>query len=87
MTDPGSILYKIPSVNDLDQFFKNLIVLYNELTRCVDRSVTSFDNATSIKNDIERVLQNLYRGESVRRLEYDIKCTWEENDQKASRVI
>jgi hypothetical protein len=79
--------YKIPSVEDLDQFFKNLIQFYNELTLVVDESTTIFSNAEDAKNDIEYLFMNLYRGEHARRQEDDIKYLWEESNKKASDVL
>lgn len=79
--------YKIPSMNDLDQFFKNLIDFYNSLTNITDRSHTAFDNAYNIKHDIENLFMNVQRGETIRIQEIDIKWMWSENNQKASDIL
>lgn len=79
--------YKIPSINDLDKLFQNLIVFYNKLTRTIDDSTTRFTSAEEIKRDIELLLQNIYRGETVRKLEIDIEWMWEKDDKKASNII
>ena len=79
--------YDIPSIDNLDCFFKKLIDFYNQLTSEIDSSTTEFTNATEVKQDIEILFQNLYRGESMRKLEIDIKYQWEEDNQKASNTI
>lgn len=79
--------YKIPSVIDLDNFFKNLIEFYNKLTSIVDDSSTRFSNAEEIKHDIELLFMNLYRGESMRKKEIDIKWKWAEDIKKASDIL
>ena len=79
--------YNIPSIIDLDQFFKNLIEFYNKLTSVVYDSSTTFTNAEEIKRDIELLFMNLYRGNAVRKREIDIKWLWEENKKKASDII
>jgi hypothetical protein len=79
--------YKIPSINDLDQHFKNLIQLYNELTMTVDGSSTVFSNAEDIKSDIEYLFMNLYRGEHARKHNIDIQYSWEESKNKASDIL
>lgn len=85
--DASSNQYKIPSINDLDNFFENLITFYNQLTSAIDDSTTQFTNATEIKRDIELLLQNIYRGETVRKLEINIEWMWEKDDKKASNII
>lgn len=77
---------KIPSINDLDQFFKNLIEFYNELTAVVDDSSTIFSNAEGVKHDIEHLFMNLYRGEHTRRQEIDIEWSWEKDSGKISDI-
>jgi len=79
--------YTIPPMNDLDQFFQNLIDFYNSLTSIVDRSSTVFDNAYDIKNDIENLFMNIERGETIRKKEIDIKWQWSENSKKASDLL
>lgn len=66
--------YKIPSFNDLDCFFENLINFYNSLTLKADKSKTLFENAENqLKSDIKLLFMNLDRGESIRKQEIDIK--------------
>lgn len=79
--------YQIPPVKDLDNFFENLIKLYNKLTIVVDDSVTKFTKVKEIKDEIECLLMNLYRGEAIRKKEIDIKWSWQENDKKISKII
>lgn len=79
--------YKIPSINDLDQYFKNLIQLYNELMVVTDGSSTIFSNAEEIKTDIEYLFMNLYRGECTRKQNIDIQYSWEESRNKASDIL
>lgn len=79
--------YKIPSIIDLDQFFKNLVEFYNKLSHQTEKSATVFSNAEEIKRQIELLFMNLYRGEAVRKREIDIKWLWEENDKKASDIL
>lgn len=82
----GTSSFTIPSINDLDQFFKNLMVFYNELTVAVDDSSTIFSNAEEIKHDMEYLFMNLYRGEHSRKLENEIEWSWEESNEKVSDV-
>lgn len=79
--------YDIPSVIDLDDFFDKLIKFYNKLTSSVDDSSTIFSNAIAIKQQIELLFMNLYRGEAVRKKEIDIEWRWKQNDKKASDII
>ena len=79
--------YQIPSVIDLDKFFDNLIVFYNKLTSVVDDSSTGFSNAKEIKQQIEFLFMNLYRGETMRKKEIDIKWKWAEDNKKASDIL
>jgi hypothetical protein len=79
--------YKIPSIIDLDQFFKNLVEFYNKLSHQVDKSSTIFSNAEEIKRHIELLFMNLYRGEAVRKKEIDVKWLWEERNKKASDIL
>jgi len=78
--------YSIPSIIDLDQFFRNLMALYNELTAVVDDSSTIFSNAEEIKHDMEYLFMNLYRGEHSRKLAIDIEWLWEKDRGKVSDV-
>jgi hypothetical protein len=77
--------FTIPSINDLDQFFKNLMVFYNELTAVVDSS-TIFSNAEEIKHDMEYLFMNLYRGEHSRKFEDNMEWSWEKSNEKVSNV-
>ncbi len=83
----GTSRYTIPWINDLDQFFKNLMAFYNELTGVVDDSSTIFSNAEKIKHDIEYLFMNLYRGKHSRKLENDIEWLWKKSNEKVSDVI
>ncbi len=85
--DAGSNQYQIPSIKNLDSFFKNLIEFYNKLTLKIDDSKTIFLNAEEIKFDIEHLFMNLYRGELARKKEIEIKWLWENNEGKISSVI
>lgn len=76
----------IPSINDLDQFFKNLMAFYNELTAVIDDSSTMFSNAEEIKHDMEYLFMNLYRGEHSRKFENDMEWSWEKSSGKVSDV-
>lgn len=79
----------IPSINDLDQFFKNLIGLYNELTSMVEDSSTIFASAEEIKHDTEYLFANLCRGEHSRENKGNdnTEFSWEESKERVSRVI
>lgn len=79
--------YTIPSMNDLDQFFNNLIEFYNSLTLIVDDSSTVFNNAYEIKKEIEFLFMNIQRGERARIEEINIKWKWQENGKKASDIL
>jgi len=79
--------YEIPSVKSLDEFFKNLMDFYNQLTNKLHSSRTMFDNAERIKGDIELLFMNLYRGEAVRKREINIRYLWEEDKKKASDIL
>ena len=79
--------YELPSIMDLDNFFKNIIVFYNEITSSVDNSSTMFGNAEGIKRDIELLFMNLERGEASRKLEIDIEWAWDKDSKKASDVL
>ncbi|MBI3020061.1 MAG: hypothetical protein HYY60_01925 [Parcubacteria group bacterium] len=76
--------FAIPSINDLDHFFKNLMTFYNELTAVVDDSSTIFSNAEEIKHEMEYLFMNLYRGEHFRKLENEIEWSWEKSAEKVS---
>lgn len=78
---------KIPSLDALDNFFKNLMDFYNSLTRIVDDSSTIFSNAEDIKYYIEYLYMNLYLGEKTRKHEVDIDISWEDRKDKISDVI
>lgn len=82
----GTSRFTISSINDLDQFFKNLMAFYNELTAIVDDSSTVFSNAEEIKHDMEYLFMNLYRGEHSRKFESDIEMSWEKSSEKISDV-
>ena len=79
--------FKIPSMIDTDQFFKNLIIFYNSLTNIVEGSLTMFDNVDDIKSDIEYLFMNIQRGETVRMEEINIEYNWLENRKKASDIL
>jgi hypothetical protein len=79
--------YKVPSFDHLDNFFKSLIIFYNNITSEKLSSNTIFDNAPRIKTDIEYLLMNIDRGESVRKKEIEIKYGWKERDRKASDLL
>jgi len=78
--------FTIPSINDMDQFFKNLMLFYNELTAVIDDSSTIFSNAEEVKHDMEYLFMNLYRGEHSRKFEDDTKWSWEKSNEKVSDV-
>lgn len=79
--------YEIPSVIDLDNFFEKLIIFYNKLTFSVDDSSTIFSNAKEVKQQIELLFMNLYRGEAVRKKEIDLEWKWQKNNKKASDIL
>jgi len=85
--DIREIKLRIPSVKSLDKFFKNLMDFYNQLTNRLHSSRTMFDNAESVKRDIELLFMNLYRGEAVRKRENDIEWSWEKDNKKASDIL
>lgn len=82
----GTSRFTVPSINDLDQFFKNLMAFYNELTAVIDDSSTMFSNAEEIKHDMEYLFMNLYRGEHSRKFENDMEWSWEKSSEKVSDV-
>ncbi|MBN1779152.1 MAG: hypothetical protein JW816_02965, partial [Candidatus Buchananbacteria bacterium] len=77
----------IPPATEIDDFFKNLISFYNELSKNVDNSSTYFNHANDIKKDTDNLLMNVYRGETIRKTEVDIKWKWQENNKKISGII
>lgn len=79
--------FLVPPINELDQFFKNLISLYNELTATFDDFSTIFINAEEVKHDLEYLFMNLYRGENVQKQEINIDWLWEKDSGKISDVI
>ena len=79
--------FPIPSLIDLDDFFKNLFKFYNRLCSKIESSFTYFTNAEEIKRDIENLFINLYRGELNRKNKIEIKYLWEENTKKISDII
>ncbi len=84
---PTNEQYKIPSINDLDKFFKNIMEFYNKLTSVVDDSGTNFQNAEEIKYDLENLFKNIYRGEHSRKIERDIEWGWEKSQGKISEIL
>lgn len=82
--DPNEI--SIPSIDDLDKFFKNLEELYNKISLKINNSMAIF-NAISLRDDIEHLYMNLERGENVRIKEIDIEWDWEKNDNRISKKI
>lgn len=79
--------YKLSSVIEMDDFIKNLVDFYNEITSKTDNSSTTFMNAEKVIQDTELLFMNLERGEAVRKLEIDIKWMWDEDRKKASDVL
>jgi hypothetical protein len=77
----------IPGVEKMDDFFKKLSELYSRISRKVDKSVATFDNASKIKNDIENLYMNLEKGESIRRKEIDINWLWKKDSNKISDKV
>lgn len=78
--------YTIPSINDLDEFFKNLMDFYNELTAREMDSSTIFSNSEEIKHDLEYLFMNLYRGASTQGGETAPMFVWENSNEKVSDV-
>jgi len=78
---------KIPSMIDVDDFFRRLEDFYNKLCKIKEDSTTLFRNTEDIKHDIENLFMNLERGENVRLKEIDIEWVWEKNSNKASDKI
>lgn len=78
---------EIPSIIDLDNFFENIISFYNDLTKNIEDSTTTFDNAKNVKYDVENLFMNLYRGEAVRKNETEIEWIWEKDDKKVSSAL
>jgi hypothetical protein len=85
--DGGIQNYLLPSIDRLDAFFKNLIVFYNQMCNSTDGSFTIFDNAEDMKNDVEALFMNIYRGEQVRIGEIKLEWDWRKSDKKISDVI
>lgn len=85
MTDTSK--YQVPSILELDSFFKNLIKFYNQLSKKIEDSSTMFDNAESIKRSIESLFMNLYRGETIRKKEIEIEWLWDKDKNKASELL
>lgn len=83
----GTNRFTIPSIDDLDRFFKNLIDFYNQLTAIVDKSGTIFSNAEEIKHDLEYLFMNLYRGELTRKNVINADWSWEEDKGKVSEIM
>lgn len=86
-TKANTETYSVPSIECLDNFFEQLITLYNNITPTIDNSTTQFIRAKEVKNDIESLFQNLYRGELIRKTEIDIEWMWEKDINKASKKV
>lgn len=83
--DPKEII--IPSIDDLNHFFKNLEKVYNQISSKIDGSSAWFDNIENLKREIELVYMNLDRGEMMRKKEIHINHSWKENGEKISDKI
>lgn len=77
---------EIPSIADLDNFYKNLSNYYNSLSSELEDSTTIFDNS-QVKSEIENLYMNLDRGETMRKKEIDIEWKWRKSACKASDNI
>jgi hypothetical protein len=75
----------LPSFEKIDMFFNNLENFYNGLTHNIENSTTRFDQDKNLKDNLDEVMQNLYRGEKIRLLEIELKWDWKENDKNISR--
>ncbi len=83
--DPKSIT--LPSVERMDAFFTRLKILYNELSKLVDRSFTAFDFTDDVKQSMEHLYMNLERGETMRLKEIDIEWMWKKDDSRALKKV
>lgn len=78
--------FAVPSIEELDNFFNNVQTFYNEISSKKDNSTTWFDY-DNLKHAMESLYKNLYRGESMRLINIDIKYFWEHSENIISRKI
>jgi len=57
---------KIPPLEELDNFFKNLEVYYNKLNKEIRNSTADFGNAYEYDKKLNHLYSNIERGEKVR---------------------
>ncbi len=78
----------IPSIDQMDVFFKNLFIFYNKLTKKYLNSTTVFDDSTNdLLRDMENLFMNLTRGEMIRKSEIDMEWMWERDNNKISDLF
>jgi hypothetical protein len=65
----------LPSFEKIDLFFENLENFYNDLTKKIENSSTLFGQDQDLKNNLEKIFQNLFIGEKNRLLYNELK--WE----------
>lgn len=82
-----NIMPELPAISKLDDFFENIAKVYNELSKEIENSHTFFDEANNLKFDIENLFANLYRGESMRKVEIDTEYLFKNNNEKASNIL
>ena len=75
----------LPTFEELDLFFKRLEKFYDTLTKKLADSTTIREQDQDLKNNLEKVMQNLYVGEKVRLLGIDIKWMWDEDLKRISK--
>ncbi len=74
----------LPSFEKIDKFFINLEDFYNGLCGKIENSITYFKQDKDLKDNLEKVLQNLYVGEKNRLLGIEVECGWKDNHKKIS---
>lgn len=76
----------LPSFKKIDAFFKRLEEFYDNLAKRINNSSTIREQDQDLKNDLEKVLQNLFIGEKIRLLNIELKWDWQENNKKISNT-
>lgn len=79
--------YTIPSMVDLNLFFKNLVEFYNSLTLKIDDSTTVFDLALDIKGDIDYLFMDIHRAEIMRSEGRNVDWKWLKDNKEIGNVI
>lgn len=75
----------LPSFEKIDLFFKRLEEFYDNLTKKIENSSTIRKQDQDLKDNLEKVLRNLFIGEKSRLLNIELKWDWQENNKNISK--